>query len=250
MNTASEYYSAIAGGGGETIADFLAWLVRHRRLGSRIRVLDVGCGPGRMFAEFRKLQWSVCAVEPNPDFHEAATEAALNVGYETPRRVGFAEIDADSDFDLVTAINDSFSHLLSGEERAHGLQRAFRALRPGGALFVEVPNFLWILKNYRSPDELRSFVPGGEVVLKREHEIDFHVATFTTIDDCRLVRDGTEQRVQMRHVYAMTSLPELDYQLRLAGFTDLETYGSYSARSPEPIHGDRILISAVRPATR
>ncbi len=124
----------------------------------------------------------------------------------------------------------------------------FQALRPGGALFIEVPNFLWILKNYRSPDELRSPVPGGEVVLKREHEIDFHAATFTTIEGYRLVRGGTEQRVQMRHVYAMTSLPELEYQLRLAGFTDLETYASYSARSREPIRGDRILISAARPA--
>ncbi len=50
------------------------------------------------------------------------------------------------------------------------------------------------------------------------------------------------------HVYAMTSLPELEYQLRSAGFRELETYGSYAARSPELIRGDRILISGVRPA--
>jgi hypothetical protein len=200
-----------------------------------------------MFSQFRKLGWSVNAVEPNPDFHEAATQAALGSGYEAPRRAGFVELDAYSDFDLVTAINDSFSHLVSGEERAQGLQQAFQTLRPQGALFIDVPNFLWILKNYRSPHELRAAVPGGEVVLKREHEIDFHAATFTTVEDYRLIREGNEQRVQMRHIYAMTSLPELEYQLRLAGFANLETYGSYSARSVEFVRGGRILISAVRP---
>jgi SAM-dependent methyltransferase len=248
MNTASECYSAIAGGGAEAVAAFLAWLAKHRGLGPQVRVLDVGCGPGRMFPQFRTLRWSVSAMEPNPDFHETATQAALAAGYEAPCRAGFGEIDTRAAYDLITAINDSFSHLLSGEERAQALRHVFRALRPGGALFVDVPNFLWILKNYRTPPEFRSLVPGGEVILKREHEIDFHAATFTTIEKYRLLRGGSEERTEMRHVYAMTSVPELEHQLHLTGFTDLESYGSYAARSAEPIRNGRILISAVRQA--
>ena len=85
------------------------------------------------------------------------------------------------------------------------------------------------------------------MILKREHEIDFHAATFTTIEKYRLIREGSQQRIQLRHVYAMTSLPELEHQLHLAGFTDLESYGSYAARSAEPVRRGRILISAVRP---
>ena len=88
MNTASECYSAIAGGGAEAVAAFLAWLAQHRELGPQVRVLDVGCGPGRMFAEFGTLRWSVSATEPNPDFHEAASQAALAAGYEAPLRAG------------------------------------------------------------------------------------------------------------------------------------------------------------------
>jgi len=247
MNAASECYVAVAGGGGDTVAAFLSWLVAHRRLGARVRVLDVGCGPGRMFAEFERLGWSVRATEPNPDFHDAAVAAASAAGCEAPLLGGFAKIDGDAEFDLLTAINDSFSHLLSGEERAQGLRHAFRALRPGGVLFLDVPNFLWILKNYRAPREIRARVADGEVVLRREHEIDFHAATFTTIEHYRLIRAGIEQPIEMRHVYAMTSLPELEHQLRVAGFADLETHGSYAARSSEPIRGGRLLISAARP---
>jgi SAM-dependent methyltransferase len=201
-----------------------------------------------MFEKFRELRWRVSAAEPNPDFHEAAIQAALACGFEAPRRMGFDELAGESEFDLVTAINDSFAHLLSGEERAQALHRVFRILRPGGVLFIDVPNFLWILKNYQSPRPLRSPVPGGEVVLERAHEIDFHRATFTTVECYQLDRQGIEHRLQMRHVYAITSLPELEHQLHSAGYTDLETYGSYSARAVEPVRGSRILLSAVRAA--
>ena len=247
MNLTSECYSAIAGGGADTVASFLAWLAQRHRLGPQLSVLDVGCGPGRMFEAFQRAGWSVTAMEPHPDFHEAATQAALAAGCTPPRRAGFTDLEARSEFDLITAINDSFSHLLTAGQRGQALGRAFAALRPAGVLFLDVPNFLWILKNYRTPPEFRSSVPGGEVILTREHEIDFHRATFTTLENYRLLRVDREQCVQMRHVYSMTSLPELEHELGVAGFTALESYGSYAARAPERIEGGRLLISAARP---
>jgi len=247
MNLTSECYSAIAGGGADAVVAFLAWLAQRHRLEPQLRLLDVGCGPGRMFQAFQRAGWSVMAMEPHAEFHEAASQAALAAGYTIPRRAGFTELEARSEFDLITAINDSFSHLLTAGERGEALGRALAALRPAGVLFLDVPNFLWILKNYRNPPEFRSSVPGGEVILTRDHEIDFHNATFTTLERYRLLRGGREQRVQMRHVYAMTSLPELEHELGLAGFTAPETYGSYAARAPERIEGGRLLIAAVRP---
>src|SRR5687767_8969485 len=174
INLVSECYSAIAGSGADTISSFLEWLARHRGLGSPVHVLDVGCGPGRMFPAFTALGWVVSSVEPHPDFHETALQVAHAAGCEPPQRLGFEEITALASFDLVTAINDSFSHLLTGDERATALARARRALRPAGTLFLDVPNFLWILANYRSPAEIRAAIPGGEVRLQRSHEIDFH----------------------------------------------------------------------------
>lgn len=248
MNTASECYAAIAGGGANAVAGFLARLARRRGLRHPVRVLDVGCGPGRMFPAFRSLGWSVRAMEPDPAFHEAAVEAARAAGFEVPSRAGFAAIEEQGAYDLLTAINDSFSHLLSGEERVEALSRAFRALRPGGVIFLDVPNFLWILRHYREPPEFRAPSADGDVVLTRRHELDFHAATFTTLEDYRLIRDGREQRVRMRHVYAMTSLPELEHALRTAGFNDIETYGAYTAGAPERIDGPRMLLAAMRPA--
>ena len=249
-NPSSESYAAFGGpAGASRIAGFLHWLAGRRRLGPSLEILDVGCGPGRMFPAFRALGWEVTAMEPDADFHETAVLAASAAGYEPPIRGGFLEIDAAERFDLVTAINDPFAHMLTGRDRAEALSRVFRALRPGGVVLLDVPNFLWILRNYRAPAPMQASVPGGEVRLRREHVLDLHAAVFTTVEHFDLIRAGESHPSTKAHAYAMTTLPELTYHLEGAGFVGLETYGSWDARDVERIEGSRLILSAVRPGS-
>lgn len=247
INLSSESYSAFGTPEGVSrIAGFLDWLASHRGLAPSVKVLDVGCGPGRMFPAFRTLGWHVTSMEPDADFHQAAVDAAAAVGYEAPRRGGFLEIESHSAFDIVTAINDPFAHMLTGRERADALRRVHEALRPRGLVLLDVPNFLWILKNYQPPKPLRTEIPGGEVHLRREHVIDFHAAVFTTIEHYVLIRDAERRPSRKMHAYAMTTPAELTYHLELAGFGDIEAYGSWDARGAERIDGSRLILSAVR----
>jgi len=229
------------------VGKFLEWLANARGLGVTPQVLDIGCGPGRMFSAFRKLGWAVSSMEPDPEFLELAAQAARDAGYAPPAPGGFLELDTSASYDLVTAINDPFAYLLTGSERADAAARVFRALRSGGAFFLDVPNFTWILKNYREPAEMRAEIQGGEVRLMREHIIDFHGAVFTTIERYRVVKDGMERASSMTHPFAMTTFPEIAYHLESAGFRDLETYSSYEARAVESLDGPRLMISARRP---
>jgi len=185
-------------------------------------------------------------MEPDEDFHEAAELAALDNGYAAPIRGGFLEIDASDSFKLVTAINDPFAHMLTGDDKADALCRVYRALKPGGAVFLDVPNFLWILKNYRAPEPMRTSTADGTVTLRREHHIDFHSAVFTTIEHYELVRDGKSERTSKAHAYSMSTLPQIAFHVKQAGFVELETYGSWDARGVERIDGPRMMMSAIR----
>lgn len=248
-NPASESYAAFG-----TVEDtarieqFLGWLAARRGLETPIRVLDVGCGTGRMFASFRALGWHVASMEPDVEFHEAATVAAVAAGYGAPERGGFLEIQADGTFDLVTAINDPFAHMLTADDKRKALARVRRALRPHGVVLIDVPNFLWILKHYRAPAEMRAELPDamGEVSLRREHVIDYHDAVFTTIEHYDVVRHGEHHSISKRHAYAMSTQPELHDLFAQSGFGAIETYGSWNAREAERVTGARLILSAVR----
>jgi glycosyltransferase involved in cell wall biosynthesis/SAM-dependent methyltransferase len=98
------------------------------------RVLDVGCNAGELLGLFREAGWSVAGVEASPGPAAYAQKILLNA----PVWQGSAEdvIPEGETFDLVT-----MTHVLE-HVKAPGalLHRLRRAIRPGGAILIEVPN--------------------------------------------------------------------------------------------------------------
>jgi SAM-dependent methyltransferase len=230
-----------------SIVAFLQHLVEACELPQPLRVLDVGCGPGRLLGPLDRLRWEVTGIEPNPEFAAAAREVARTSRRLSVREGGFLDVDDREAFDLVCAINSSFAHLLTAGERRDAVLRMHEALRTGGLLFLDVPNFPWVLKHFRAPEPDPSVVQGREVTLHRRHEIDYHDALFTTSDEY-VFADGADANVRLVHRYAMVTYPELEFHLREAGFVDLLTFNDFDSRAPERIRGGRILVAARRPA--
>lgn len=97
------------------------------------RVLDVGCNAGELLGLFKEIGWTVAGAEASPG-PAAFARARLNA----PVWEGDAEtsIPEDERFDLIT-----MTHVLEHMPRPGALlDRLRRALRPGGALLIEVPN--------------------------------------------------------------------------------------------------------------
>ncbi len=229
----------------DQIVEFLVWLAGGASLPADPHVADIGAGPGRLFAPLVGRGWSITAYEPDADYLARASDLAVSFrGQIIVKRGGFEDISETAAFDMVLGINSSFAHLLTPAQRASGLDRVRRALRPGGLVVLDLPNFPWILDHYRQPAPMERPLDGGNIRLDREHKIDRERGTFTTVDRYSVTRLGLDPQITLKtHAYAIVSSEELRAQLATARFGDIRDFTSFGSRvSSTP--GPRLLLVA------
>ncbi|GAB4520705.1 MAG: hypothetical protein OHK0046_31290 [Anaerolineae bacterium] len=245
MNLQSYLYSRFSKDP-EPIIGFLEWLVRVHHLPSNLAMLDIGCGTGDMLRRYADLGWHVTGMEPDPDFFQSASE----VQHPCVQVVqgGFGQLSAREQYDLITVVNDPFAYLLTIEDRIDAMQRMYRALRPGGVLFMEIKNFFFKLFHHEPFTQEVLDVDGRQVVHLMQHEIDFHHAYWIHRDE--YIIEGQEEVISKVHRVAMISPSELFFHAEGQGFENVQTYNNYSDRRPETLNGNLILLSAVKPHGR
>jgi SAM-dependent methyltransferase len=229
------------------VVEFLRWLFGRYGLSGRLSVLDVGCGTGRLLVPLAELGWDVVGLEPRADYLARAQHAISRM----PERIelqqgGFLDLADEARFDAVFAISDPFWYLLSEDERLEALRRIRDALKPGGIVFLDGPNFLWILKHYRSPEPATVSLAGLEVHRERSHAIDFHAAVWTHADKFTISRGTDTETVWDEHRFAMLSLPEVMTALGRIGFAKPQTFSDYDSRANEQVTGPRMMFAAQR----
>ena len=102
-------------------------------VGSKGALLDIGAGRGELLHAGIELGWKVTGIEPSTTFAaHAAKLSGAEVRREPVEECGFAS----SSFDVVI-LGAVLEHLYNPDET---IQELSRILRPGGALFVDVPN--------------------------------------------------------------------------------------------------------------
>lgn len=227
------------------VAGFVQWLADTHGLPQDLKVLDIGCGPGRMLSEYDRFGWRVTGMEPDPDFYQEALENIADIPGGRLYQGGFCELDFVSQFDLITAVNNPFSYLPDIPARANALERVYNALKPGGVFFMEITNFLYKLQHFEPSTVQNKDVNGETVVHVMENYVDLHEAKWVLFDQYILKESG--DIIIKQHEQAVVLLPELLYLLQNQGFTSICTYNSYAARSCEPVTGKTILVSAQRP---
>jgi len=94
------------------------------------RVLDAGCGTGRVAVELARRGYAVTGVDDDRSMLDVARERAPELDW---RLQDLAALDDDEAFDLVVAAGNVLVYLAPGTE-PEVVRRLGRALRPGGLL--------------------------------------------------------------------------------------------------------------------
>lgn len=245
-NWQSKLYDSAYPGDAASTRAFLQWLAADYGLPEVPHVLDIGCGTGRMLREFAGMGWQATGMEPDMHYYLTALSAFQGQEQISVLPGGFAEIEAQATYDLIASINGPFSYITAVNERVDALRRSFAALKPGGVLFLDGPNFLWILKHYRDPLENEMVVDGKSVRHISKHEFDFHYGRWIHTDQFYV--DLARPPIVKVNEMAIISPAELLYFVEQQGFTDIRTFNSYDARSSENWQSGRLMLAAQKPA--
>lgn len=123
----------------ETFQEFLDFAadkrmrVLERHTGGPGTILDVGCGAGEVLRVALRRGWTATGVEPVEESAEMARVQGLDVHACLLEESGLPE----NSFDVVSAFH-VLEHIPAGTDF---LRTMARWARPGGLVFIEVPNF-------------------------------------------------------------------------------------------------------------
>src|SRR4051812_27659776 len=100
-----------------------------------MRVLDVGCGPGRHSLALARRGYDVIGVDHSAEFVRLAREAAASDGLAARfEELDVRQLDRPGEFDATICLCQGGFGLLGGRDETDVFGRIAATLRPGGSL--------------------------------------------------------------------------------------------------------------------
>jgi SAM-dependent methyltransferase len=202
------------------------FLVEALGVAAPMRVLDVGCGPGRHSLELARRGFEVVGVDISADFISLALERAASEGLS----ISFYQADAASmpfeeEFDAVFSVCEGAFGLALGDLVI--LRCMAKALRPGRLLAAAAANAFYVIKHM---DE-GAFDPAKMIYRESVKAV--------------IGQDGTQQEFEMWN--SCYTPRELAWLCNGAGLDAEGVYGispgAYSKTAPGADHPELLLVA-------
>jgi SAM-dependent methyltransferase len=150
----------------------VAFLVDALGLVPGMRVLDVGCGPGRHALALSRLGIEVVGVDHSADFLRLARDAAASEGLDVQFvRLDVRDLAYDREFDAVLCLCQGGFGLLGGRDEPKVFARIARAVAGGGRLALTAFSAAFAI---RFLEDGESFDPATGVLHERSTVRDPH----------------------------------------------------------------------------
>ena len=215
---------------------------RLLRLRRGQRALDVPCGMGRITFALAHMGIVVTGVDLTARYIRRARRTAGREGLAVRFiRRDMREIDFDSEFHGVFNWFTSFGYFSDADNRAF-LERAFRALRPGGRFLVDVVNKSRVLAHFRRGNDCEI---GGVRIVQRHR---WNPRTSRVLSDWTFTKGGVTERHSIS-VRAFNGT-EMRRLLRSVGFREIELFGDWSHAGRFSRHSRRLIAVGRRPIGR
>lgn len=139
------------------------------------RIMDAGCGTGRMAVELACKGYAVTAVDSSERMLERARGLADKRDAElTAIKADITKpiVELDAPFDVLLCAGGTPAHLFGRPALTSLIHVARAALRPGGALILHIPNFEKLLSHRVKylPLQVGTTPDGQEVICVTMHE--------------------------------------------------------------------------------
>jgi SAM-dependent methyltransferase len=204
------------------------------------RLLDLGCGSGRLSLPLARLGCAVTGLDASALLLDEARRAALAEGLEVELvESHMRDLDARAEYDVVVNAGTALGYVPDERDDAAALCAARRALVPGGRLLVDTENREHTLRKGR---RVWFDMAGATVWCDRRPDL----LTGRWHETMRWRNGGEERGVE--YSLRLYSLTELAALLRGAGFAVAGVCGDFTG-APYDVDSPRMIVLATASAT-
>ncbi len=211
----------------------------------RGRVCECACGTGSLTVRLARLGYQMTGVDLSQEMLSVAVEKARNLGVTVPFvKQDMCKLSLHRRQDAILCTCDGLNYLTTPDRVRKFLHAAYQALKPGGALILDIST-PYKLENILGSncigcqDEDVSYV-WQNTYHPRNRTVDMHLSIFVRQEDNAYAR-FEEKQTQRAH-----TMEEMQKYLENAGFTTIRFYGEESRRASKE-KDVRWHIKAVKP---
>lgn len=223
---------------------FLTWAFERFSPRKVRRVLDLGCGTGRIGVELAAQGYGVTGV----DKFETMLSRAKRIASQRHVRLDLVQTPLDElrglngKFDAAYSIQDPFNYLLKEEEVSRALARIRSLLRPEGLLVIDMMNFTSLYGRWKRVIRKETHGDNWSIRRKVEHEVDdVNMLWYHKVTNLMKL-NGKTSKWKETHVLRMWTYPEMSRLLTVNGFRRPRLFGGLEAKMEEATTSARRLV--------